>query len=200
MMRFTDERALWLARHVLPHEPALRAWLSSRRVDGLEVDDIVQETYARLASADCVDSVRNARTYTFQTAHSVIMTHLRRSRIVSIRAVANIEQLGGIDNIPSPEIQVVDRDELHHLAEAIAALPERVRAVFTLRRVEGLSQREVAERLQIAESTVEKHMAKGFRLLMATFGRSGNIEPGASRHAQNEKAAVYAQTDKPRDR
>lgn len=200
MIRVTDERALWLARHVLPHEAALRAWLSRRRVDGLEIDDIVQETYARLASAESIEGVRNARTYAFQTAHSVIMSHLRRSRIVSIRTVANIEQLSGIDDLPSPESQVADRDELHHLAEAIAALPERVRAVFTLRRVEGLSQRQVAMRLEIAESTVEKHMAKGFRILMARFGRSGNVEPGASRHAQNEKAAAHAQTDKPRDR
>lgn len=66
MSRVSDERARWLARHVLPHEPALRAWLSTRRVADLEVDDIVQETYARLASAESVATVRNARTYAFQ--------------------------------------------------------------------------------------------------------------------------------------
>ncbi|MBC7168934.1 MAG: RNA polymerase subunit sigma-24, partial [Phenylobacterium sp.] len=44
----SKERAVWLAQRILPHEPALRAWLS-RRTAGLEVDDIVQETYAILA-------------------------------------------------------------------------------------------------------------------------------------------------------
>ena len=43
-MSFSDERAIWLGRQVLPHEPSLRAWLSRRRLGGLDVDDIIQET------------------------------------------------------------------------------------------------------------------------------------------------------------
>jgi RNA polymerase sigma-70 factor (ECF subfamily) len=55
----------------------------------------------------------------------------------------------------------------------IARLPGRVRDVFTLRRVYGLSQREVAEKLAIAESTVEKHMARGFLLMLEQFKDGG---------------------------
>jgi len=195
MRRVCDERALWLARHVLPHEPALRAWLKRRRVQDLEVDDIVQETYARLASAESVAGVRNARTYAFQTAHSVILTHLRRSRVVSIRAVADVDLLGAAAEGPSPEEEAADRDELHHLAQAIAGLPERVREVFSLRRIEGLSQRQVAERLGLAESTVEKHMAKSFRLLMDRFGRGGKPPAGASRLGNNRVSKANAKAD-----
>ena len=75
---------------------------------------------------------------------------------------------------PSPERQVIDRDELHRLAQLIARLPGRVRDVFTLRRVYGLSQREVAERLGLAESTVEKHMARGFLLMLEPVRHGGN--------------------------
>lgn len=195
MTRVSDERARWLARHVLPHEPALRAWLRHRRVVDLDVDDIVQETYARLSSIDSVEGVRNARTYAFQTAYSVIMSHLRRSRVVAIRAVADIDQLGAVAEAPSPEDELVDRDELLRLAEAIAAMPEKVRAVFRLRRVEGLSQRLVAERLGLAESTVEKHMAKGFRLLMDRFGRGGKVQPGASKLAERKVSKRDAEAD-----
>jgi RNA polymerase sigma-70 factor (ECF subfamily) len=195
MTRVSDERARWLARHVLPHEPALRAWLSTRRVADLDVDDIVQETYARLASAESVADVRNARTYAFQTAYSVIMSHLRRSRVVSIRAVADIDELGAVSDSPSPEEEAADRDELHRLAEAVAALPEKVREVFSLRRIEGLSQRQVAERLGLAESTVEKHMAKSFRLLMDRFGRGGKAPSRASRRGEVTVAKIDAQTD-----
>lgn len=181
MGRVSDERAVWLARHVLPHEPALRAWLRHKRVTGLDIDDIVQETYARLAAADTVANVLNPKTYTFQTAHSVILTHLRRSRVVSIRAVEDVELVAGASDDPSPERQVSDREELHRIAQAIASLPEKVRAVFTLRRVEGLSQREVAERLKLSESTVEKHMGKGLRLMMDWLGRGGISQGGASK-------------------
>lgn len=196
MARISDERALWLARHVLPHEPALRAWLTHKRVTGLDIDDIVQETYARLAAAETVANVRNAKTYAFQTAHSIILTHLRRSRVVSIRTVEDVELLSGPSEEPSPERQVSDREELHRLARAIEALPDKVRAVFALRRIEGLSQREVAARLNLAESTVEKHMGKALRLMMDWFGRGGSEEGGASRGHEKPRAQAH---DKTRD-
>lgn len=198
MRGISDERAHWLARNVLPHEPALRAWLRHKRVVGFEVDDIVQETYARLAAAETVANVRNPKTYAFQTAYSIVLTHFRRSRVVSIRTVEDVDVFNAASSEASPERQVSDREELHRLALAIAALPERVRAVFTLRRIEGLSQREVAERLNLSESTVEKHMAKGFRLMMDWFGRGGNWQGDASKPEDKAHRVPYPH-DKTRD-
>lgn len=186
MSRVTDERALWLARHVLPHEPALRAWLHGRQPPGLEVDDIVQETYARLIQTESIEQIRNIRTYTFQTAYSVIASHLRRTKVVSFQTVSDMEALGLSAADPTPEQLTIGRDELQRLAEAIAALPGKVREVFVLRRIEELPQRQVAERLGLSESTVEKHMARGFLLLMDRFGRGGNPPAGASRVAGTE--------------
>lgn len=186
MARVSDERARWLAQHVLPHEPALRAWIRGRRIGGIDPDDVVQETYARLAGLETVEGVRNAKAYAFQIAHSVILTQLRRARVVSIKAVADVDALGGVSGQPTPEEAVVARDELIRLAEALASLPARVGDVLRLRRIDDLSQRQVAERLGIAESTVEKHMAKGIRLLMDFYGRGGIAPPRASRHGMRE--------------
>ena len=174
---YSDERAVWLGRHVLPHEPALRVWLRRRRLEGLEIDDVIQETYTRLISADSIAHIRDAKSYAFQVAGSVVVDHLRRMKVVSIASVSDLDNLDMPSPEPSPERQVIDREELHRLAQLIATLPGRVRDVFTLRRVYGLSQREVAERLGIAESTVEKHMARGFLLMLAELGHGGN-EPG----------------------
>lgn len=181
MMRISDDRAAWLSRFVLPHEPALRAWLRRKRVVGLDIDDIVQETYARLAALEGVAGVRDPKTYTFQIAHSVILTYLRRSRIVSIRTAIDLEDLEATGHELSLEREWEGRDELQHLGEVIASLPEKCREVFILRRVEGLSQREVAQHLGLAESTIEKHMAKGIKLLMDVFGRGGKGSAQASR-------------------
>lgn len=155
----SDERALWLGRHVLPHEAALRAWLRRRRLQGLEIDDIIQETYSRLIAADSVAHITDPKSYTFQIASSVVIDHLRRMKVVSIASVPDLEAIEIRSEEPSPERQAIDRAELHRLAQAIAALPARVQEVFTLRRIHGLSQREVAQRMGIAESTVEKHMS-----------------------------------------
>src|SRR3546814_4057143 len=58
----SDERARWLATQVLPHEPALRAWLSRRLGAGLEVDDVVQEAYAVLVELPAVAHIREPLT------------------------------------------------------------------------------------------------------------------------------------------
>jgi RNA polymerase sigma factor (sigma-70 family) len=189
MTRISDDRALWLSRHVLPHESALRAWLKRKRVVGLDIDDIVQETYAKLATMDSIAEVRDPKTYAFQIAHSVILRYLRRSRIVSIHSAADVEELELAARGLSLEREWEGRDELQRLAEVIASLPEKCREVFILRRVEGLSQREVAQRLGLAESTVEKHMARGIRLLMDVFGRGGRT-PAESSKTSNQRAQM----------
>jgi len=69
----------------------------------------------------------------------VVIDHLRRMKVVSIASVPDLDYLEVVSDDPSPERQVIDRDELHRLAGMIARLPGKVRDVFTLRRVYGLS-------------------------------------------------------------
>jgi RNA polymerase sigma factor (sigma-70 family) len=194
MTKVSDERAIWLARHVLPHETALRAWLTHWRIEDLLVDDIVQETYAVLAARLSVDDIRNPRAYFFQTARSIILMHLRRSRVVSIRAVEDMERIGAAADEPSPEQQVSDREELHQLARAIADLPDLGRQALTLRVIEGLSQREVGERMGISENAAQKHIAKSIHLLMTMFGHGGNAGAGASKAPTNKARSRNART------
>ena len=197
-MRASDERALWLSRHVLKHEPALRAWLGRRRIAGLEVDDIVQETYARLIALESVDGIGNVKNYMFQTAYSVLVSHVRRAKIVAFETVTDLEQLGATRDC-SPEDQVIDRDELNRLAKAIATLPGKVRDVFVLRRVNGLSQRDVARELGLSESTVEKHMSRSLYLLMNMISNSGNDPSRASRAWGAKLRNDHARKDAKRD-
>ena len=187
MLPVCDERAIWLGRHVLPHEPQLRTWLKRRRLDGLDVDDVIQETYTRLIAAESVAHVLDPKNYAFQTAGSVVIDHLRRMKVVSISSVPDLDYLEVVSDDPSPERQVIDRDELQRLARAIAALPAKVREVFTLRRVYGLSQREVAAKMGLSESTVEKHMSKGF-LIMLERMEHGGYEPS---HPSNSRSGKF---------
>jgi RNA polymerase sigma-70 factor (ECF subfamily) len=143
MSGFTEDRAIWLARHVLPHEAALRAWLRRWSPNEPDIDDVVQETYAKLAALPSVADIQNPRSYAFQAARSIVLSRVRRSQVVSITSVERLDLLGVADDRPSPERQVSDRQELEELARAIAALPRLGRKALMLRMVEGLSQREV---------------------------------------------------------
>lgn len=185
-MHETDARAHWLAVNVLPHEPALRTWLAGKQVHGLDVDDIVQETYARLSMLADVDQIRDPRSYTFRTAYSIIVSHVRHSRVVPMHSFAQFEMDTFVQDQPDPEDIAIARDELAKLYRAVADLPPRMRQVFVLRRVQGLSQREVAARLGVSESTIEKQMSEGLLRLSRIFGRGGTRTTDASK-AETER-------------
>ena len=167
------ERARWLSRHILPHEPLIRSRLRRTFIYGLEIDDIIQEMYARIASLPSLDTIRSPLQYASQTATAIIIDHMRRSRVISINAAGTLEQLEITAPEASPEQQLEFREEIAIVAQSLAQLPERTREVLILRRVEGLSQQETAERLHISIKTVEKHMASGVQALMTWFGRGG---------------------------
>ncbi len=181
----SNDRAVWLARHVMPHHLALRRWLA-RRFKGIDIDDVIQETYAVLSALKAVDHIYNPQLYAFQTAYSIVLAQLRRARIVSITTVSDLEAMEPVADIPSPETAASDQEELRNVAEAIKSLPERVRKVFVLRRVEGLSQRQVAQRLGISENAVEKCVAKGMQTLMDAFDRGGK----AGADSPNERGSA----------
>jgi RNA polymerase sigma-70 factor (ECF subfamily) len=176
----SQDRSLWLAQYVLPHEPALRAWLRRRRIDGLETDDVVQETYAVLSALPAVGHITSPRAYAFQTAQSLVLRHLRRARIVRIDAIGDVESLTAALDEPSPEDHTASRQALRQVCLLIAALPPKCREAFLLRKIDGLSQRQIAERMRISESTVEKHIGRALRVLMAAIRDGGILAPEAS--------------------
>lgn len=182
------ERTRWFLRNILPHEPALRSWLMRRYPLGLEVEDIIQEAYAILADLDRVDGILYPRAYLFQVARSVITKHVRRARVVSIHAVEDVAQFEHADDRPSPEQVAIDRDELGRVARAISAMPSKTQQAFILRRVDGLSQREIAARMAISENTVEKHISRGLRFLIDWFGHGGKALAQVSRETELEIA------------
>ncbi len=158
----------WFARNVLPHEPDLRRWLARVAAD-LDQDDLVQETYAALARE--WRTIRNPRGFMFTVARNLLIGRLRHKRIVNIVTIADLERLSVIDGQATGEQALVGREELSMLQQALNALPERCRQVLMLRKIEGLSQREVAARLGLSESTVEKHVSAGIRRCADWFAR-----------------------------
>lgn len=190
MIERLRQRAQWMERHLLPVEPRVRAWLGRNHVIGLEADDIVQEMYARIGAVENVDEIRDPLLYAIKVAQSILLNHVRRSQIVTITAVEDLENFEIPSPERSPEEEVEFRDEVHLVIKALDGLPSRTREVLLLRRVQGLSQREAAERLGIAEKTVEKHMAQAALYLSAHFGRGGKIKPQTS-----QKTGTHGEDD-----
>ena len=169
-------RLRWFAREVLPHEPDLRRWLSVR-IRGLEscdIDEVVQEAYARMWTAD-LDRVLNARAYVFVTARHIIGEQLRRSRIVSIELMADLEILNIEDDEVGAHRRLSGQEESARVHRIIEQLPPKCRQAFQMKKFEELSQREIAARMGVAESTVEKHLAKALRVISSEMKASSGV-------------------------
>lgn len=174
MARLAEDRALWIARNVLPHEPALRARLARWNLpEGMDADDVVQEAYCRFAAMESVDDVRNARSYFFMVARNAIVSHVRHSRVVSIRTVDDLERYDVAADEPSPEEQVSDRQQLRQLAEAVAELPEPSRRAFLMRVVDDMPHRAIGETLGMSDNAVQKNIARSIAALLVRIGRGG---------------------------
>ncbi|WP_066771638.1 RNA polymerase sigma factor [Croceicoccus mobilis] len=181
-------RAAWLARNILPHEASVRRWLERRVPPNLDVDDIIHEAYVVLGRLENVDEIRSARSYFYSVANSVMLQQLRRAKAVPIDHLTVIDELEIASTDPLPDKRVQDRQELDLVMDAIEQLSPKCREVFVLRKVHGFSQKEIAARLQIAESTVEKHVIKGIRELMQIFGRGGKSALKTSTGSRTRKA------------
>jgi RNA polymerase sigma-70 factor (ECF subfamily) len=139
------------------------------------------------------------KAFLFASARHLMIDRLRRSRVVSIEPVGDFElsNVYLIDEV-SPERWAGTRQALKRMMEALDRLPDRCREVVWLRRVEELSQKEVALRLEISEKTVEKHLAKGMRLIADHLYGSepapgGRV--GREQHMEEDEANGRQQAD-----
>jgi RNA polymerase sigma-70 factor (ECF subfamily) len=164
----------WFKREVLSQEELLMRFLARVWPRRDEHSDIRQEAYARIYEAARKSRPLAPKAFLFTTARHLMADRVRRERIVSIQAAGEGEYLNALADEISPEQRVVANQELVRLARAFDRLSEKCREVVWLRRVKELSQKEVAERLGLAETTVEKHLRTGARLL-AQYMRTGSL-------------------------
>lgn len=189
-----QERTEWLAHNVLPHEALIRAHLRRVYVADLDVDDIIQEMYARILSAPALETIRYPRQYAIQTAKGIIVDHLRRSRIVSIVSGESLEQLDTACPETNAEERLEFRGEISAVAVALAHLPETYRETLILRRVAGLSQKETAHRLGITEKKAEYYLARGVLMLIKHFGRGGKPRFHSSHTTEGKRTSNNGST------
>jgi RNA polymerase sigma-70 factor (ECF subfamily) len=179
-----SERARWLARNVLPHEALIRARVRDISVFGLDIEDVIQETYTRILSVAALESIRHPKQYAVQTARAIVIDHARHSRVVSIAFTGSLESLALPVDEASAEERLEFQGEVAAVADALAQLPDRCREILILRRIEGLSQKEVAKRLNTSEKSVERHMTEAVRQLVKIFGRGGKSRKQTSHSVQ----------------
>ncbi len=169
----------WFIEEILIHEEALLRYLQRHWPYNEDIIDLRQELYTRIYEAAAKALPAQPKAFLFASARHLIADRIRRSRVVSIEPMGDLEPSHVLVDEVSPERWCGGRQALRRLSDAFDLLPDRCREVVWLRRVEELPQKEVALRLGISEKTVEKHIAKGMRLLADAL--HGGDEPARPR-------------------
>ena len=149
------------------YRSALQGYFAKRVSERSEIDDLVQEVFVRLVRRARGGDLEMAGGYVFVTASSVLNDWLRRRKVrkVSDHVEFREEYHGDVDF--SAERVHIGIARLEFATELILELPERTRSVFVMRRLAGLKYKEIAKKLGISVSAVEKHMRKSMVQLLA---------------------------------
>jgi RNA polymerase sigma-70 factor (ECF subfamily) len=119
-------------------------------------EDLAQDAFLRLWNRG--DMVADP-SYLFRTAQNLALDHLRAQRVRSDHAETVTAEQDTDDGL-TPHSAFAARQELEALQTALSGLPDRTQRVFLLNRLDGLSYGDIALRLEVSVSTVEKDMIR----------------------------------------
>ena len=143
------------------HQLSLKRFIGRYLNNAQDIEDVTQEAFLRAYKAERSTDVRQPKSFLFRIAKNVAISQLRTK---SRRITDYIEDQASDDVLMSEwstEDEVMAEEKLGIHCEAVAALPPKCRRVYLLRKVYGMSHKQIAEKLQISTSTVEKHLLKG---------------------------------------
>jgi RNA polymerase sigma-70 factor (ECF subfamily) len=156
---------------------ALARYLVARLGNTEDAQDVLQELYLHLLKADPALEIKDAAAYVFRAAANLAQDYTRGRRRMASRERAwvtlhhNPDDGEAKDDAPSAERAYSARQHITEVRKALDELSPQCRRIFILHKFDGLSHKEVAERVNISRSTVEKHMHTALKHLMKRLGR-----------------------------
>ena len=169
-----DVAAAWFIREIVPLEAKLMHYLQHNWRNASDIPDLRQEVYARVLQAARERIPDNPEQFLIVCARNLLINLVRREQVVPMETFADLDILGVASDAPEPDRIVIEQEELRRLEAALAQLPARTREAIALAYFEGLTGKEIAKRMGIAQSTASEFMSKGVLILAdILYGASG---------------------------
>jgi RNA polymerase sigma factor (sigma-70 family) len=142
-----------------------------RRVDSAtDVEDLVQEVFVHLArQGEGGTEIREPERYVFRVATNVLRDRMRRNTVRRRSDHVPLEDNGTAGEMPSEERIYESKQLLKQVMDVLNRLTPKCRTSFLLHRFEGLSYSEIARRMGVSRSAVEKQMMHAIQVLSERF-------------------------------
>ena len=143
------------------HGSWLESWLRRRMGNAWDAADLSQDTFLRvLSSSQQIGDIQEPRAYLLTVGRRLLSNFYSRRSLEQayLEALAQLPE----ETVPSPEYRWALLETLQTLNELLEGLPELVRRAFLWSQLEGLTYREIAERLAVSERTVKRYMAQAY--------------------------------------
>lgn len=163
----------WFSEEVHPHDSQLKSWLRGQFPAVRDVEDVVQESYLRIWKARLSRPITQTKSFLFQVARHIALDLLRHGKRAKTDSLGDLSSLDVMTEEASPLDVLSQREKISLVVSALLTLPDRCRQIFILRKFEGVSQREIAERLGISERTVESQITRGMKLFEQAVRKQG---------------------------
>lgn len=133
--------------------------------DEEQANDVVQDTFCRLYENRSNITIHiSLKSYLYRSVYNNCIDLIRHKKVANAYVDAKMLDFyfSRIIQLPEAELKMLDEDIGEAIREAIAHLPERCRQIFCLSKLEGLSNKQIAEKLGISVKTVETQMTTAF--------------------------------------
>lgn len=157
------EKVFSITKAFIQSQSVLRKFIAKYSLPSSHIDDIAQETFLRAYEAEKKHPIDQPRAFLFRIARNLILTEATKKSHTITDYIEDFEPSNVLIGKDTLESEVEAHQKIGIYCEAVATLAPQCRKVFLMKKVYGLSHKEISERLGIAVSTIEKHIATGIR-------------------------------------
>lgn len=182
--RSKDRGSTTVTAAFLLHRKFIHKFLTRFFFEEQDIEDVTQETFLRAYAAEKKKTlgIEHPKAYLFRIAKNIALTRLTQKSKQITSYIEDLSDSSVINSVENASDEAEARETLGIYCEAVASLPEKCRQVFLLRKVHGLSHKEIAEHMSLSVSSVEKYLRTGI-LTCREYLREGEVEAKSKRLA-----------------
>ena len=143
------------------HQAFLKRFVARYFANRQDIEDVVQDTYLRAYAAETSRDIAAPKAYLFRIARNVALNKLAKKSRQITDYLEEASSSAVMDTAPAADQELAAQELLGLYCQAIATLSEKCREVYLLRKVYGLSHKEIASRMSLSVSSVEKYLRQG---------------------------------------